>query len=91
MATVDPLALMHVVLAMICSPFSPTAGSPRYVNWISSASGRACIGLGLSPQIAKCFGRCTGLLVTKKEGNYKFFLASDDGALHAASSGPAQA
>eukprot|EP00439_Symbiodinium_sp_Y106_P057072 s365_g8.t1 len=25
--------------------------------------------------------RCTGLLVTKKEGNYKFFLASDDGSL----------
>ena len=23
--------------------------------------------------------RCTGRLVTKKEGNYKFFLASDDG------------
>ncbi|CAE7209493.1 rsgI3 [Symbiodinium microadriaticum] len=25
--------------------------------------------------------RCTGRLVTKKEGNYKFFLASDDGSL----------
>eukprot|EP00439_Symbiodinium_sp_Y106_P033651 s2404_g4.t1 len=25
--------------------------------------------------------RCTGRLVTKKEGNYKFFLASDDGIL----------
>ena len=23
--------------------------------------------------------RCTGKLVTKKEGNYKFFLSSDDG------------
>jgi len=26
------------------------------------------------------FARCTGRLVTKKEGNNKFFLASDDGA-----------
>ncbi|CAE7843573.1 unnamed protein product, partial [Symbiodinium microadriaticum] len=25
--------------------------------------------------------RCTGQLVTKKEGNYKFFLSSDDGSL----------
>ncbi|CAE7787575.1 unnamed protein product, partial [Symbiodinium sp. CCMP2456] len=25
--------------------------------------------------------RCTGRLVTKKEGNYKFFLASDDGSI----------
>ena len=32
-------------------------------------------------------GRCTGRLVTKKEGNYKFFLASDDGVLAADTSG----
>ena len=33
--------------------------------------------------VRQCFGRCTGRLVTKKEGNYKFFLASDDGVLDA--------
>ena len=33
-----------------------------------------------NPKRPKHTDRCTGHLVTRKEGNYKFYLSSDDGA-----------